>query len=196
MAPALVIPGVQILSSQTILHPFPPLQLSEVTTQYYQELSHNTRTWTVRSLLIVNIMGHILESVSQSHESQRIIKSFIRQWQEFVRFKDFSVTNSSQDSHRQCRSPPLLWPSEPNMKASLMSPVSQLIVKHAEVCGKFSRPEHYNLYQPGSMVISLSLSSPTQFWMLGSLCRLIFISCQGPWSILISVDCPVSIYIF
>ena len=103
MASALVIPGVQILSSQTILHPFPPLQLSEVTTQYYQELSHNTRTLTVRSLLIVNIMGHILESVSQSHESQRIIKSFIRQWQEFVRFKDFSVTNSSQDSHRQFR---------------------------------------------------------------------------------------------
>ena len=44
------------------------------------------------------------------------------------------------------------------MKASLMSPVSQLIVKHAEVCGKFSRPEHYNLYQTDSMVISLSLS--------------------------------------
>ena len=33
--------------------------------------------------------------------------------------------------------------------------VSQLIVKHAEVCGKFSRPEHYNFHQPpGSMVIS------------------------------------------
>ena len=47
---------------------------------------------------------HFRESVSQSHESQRIIKSFIRQWQEFVRFKDFSVTNSSQDSHRKFRS--------------------------------------------------------------------------------------------
>ena len=46
------------------------------------------------------------------------------------------------------------------MKASLMSPVSQLIVKHAEVCGKFSRPEHYNLYQPAGLYgyIALSLS--------------------------------------
>ena len=33
--------------------------------------------------------------------------------------------------------------------------VSQLIVKHAEVRGKFIRPEHYNFHQPpGSMVIS------------------------------------------
>lgn len=121
---------------------------------------------------------HFRESVSQSHESQRIIKSFIRQWQEFVRFKDFSVTNSSQDSHRKFCS--CSWPSEPNMKASPVSPVFQLIVKHAEVCGKSSRPEHYNLYQPGSMVIQLSLwaqfSSPTQFWMLGWLWRLIFIT--------------------
>ena len=68
--PALVrAPGVQILSSQAILHPFPPLQLSEVTTQYYQEFSHSTRTFTIHSYSSHSKDQHTFRYFSKSHHN-------------------------------------------------------------------------------------------------------------------------------
>ena len=135
---------------------------------------------------------------------------------------DFSVTNSSQDSHRHMfrvteamltNQSPVFWPIrgllsdrqslswKPDVTAvpincktrwSLWEIQSAWTLWFtsawfSETHGKNRRRLRDGLY--GYIALSLSrLSSSTQLWMLRSVWRLILITCQGPWSILISVD--------